>query len=284
MEEKIKIQKTNKMLQKRMVSTVILGGLVPFTLFLLFLYLDWFQILKFNISSRLNYWGLVFFLCLSFILFLSFIHITIPTKNQKKCKTKTNTNQVDKSGREKKDEMEIKNEHYEQDEKGIKKDTKKAESKGVYLKIGWVTLKTSHHKAGNINHELRIGDNNFCCGCYGGALGLILGKIVGFIYLIYYNKPSQLIGLISFLLGIVFILISLTKYIKEIFGWKRLLLNSCLAFGTWLIIIGINIYFLNFYSILYYLIVVPFIGIQRLTLSSLDHQTNRSDKNNYTKL
>ncbi|MBA7543849.1 hypothetical protein ES705_36191 [subsurface metagenome] len=168
--------------------------------------------------------------------------------------------------------------------KEIKKRAKLLESNRVYLKIGWITLKTSHHKAGNINHELRIGDHNFCCGCYGGALGLILGEIVGFIYLINYNKPSKTIGLITFSLGIILILISFTKYIREIFGWKRLLLNSSLAFGTWLIIIGINIYFLNIYSILYYLIVVPFIGIQRLTLSSLDHQTNKSVKKKAIKL
>ena len=256
MEEKVMVQKRDRMLQKRMISTVILSGLVPFTLFLLFIYLDWFQILQFTISSRLNYWGLVFFLCLSFILFLSFIHITIPLKNPKKCNSNNNSNQDDNNSR----------------------DSKKAESKGVYLKIGWITLKTSHHKAGNINHELKLGDHNFCCGCYGGALGLFLGEIVGFIYLFYYNEPSKMVGFISFSFGIILILISLTKYIWEIFGWKRLLLNSALAFGTWLIVIGINIYFLNFYSILYYLIVVPFIGIQRLTLSSLDHQTNKEER------
>ena len=287
MEEKSKVQKINKLLQQRIVSTVILGGLVPFTLFLLFLYLDWFQVLEFNISNSVNYWSLVFFLCLSFILFFSFIHITIPSKNQKKCNNNTKTNHVDKSCREKKvelgetEEIFVKN---EQDMKEIKKRAKLLESNRVYLKIGWITLKTSHHKAGNINHELRIGDHNFCCGCYGGALGLILGEIVGFIYLINYNKPSKTIGLITFSLGIILILISFTKYIREIFGWKRLLLNSSLAFGTWLIIIGINIYFLNIYSILYYLIVVPFIGIQRLTLSSLDHQTNKSVKKKAIKL
>jgi len=255
--EKSKIQKPirNKILQQKMISTVILGALVPFTIFLLLLYLDWFEILKIDISSRVSYWSLVFFLSLSFILFLSFIHIVIPAKNPKKCNTNSNTksNQADKNG-------------------------EKKESKDIYLKIGWITLKTSHHKAGSENHELRVGDHNICCGCYGGALGLILGEIVGLIYLIYliyYNEPIKMVGLISFFIGIILILISFAKYIREIFGWRRLLLNSCLAFGTWLIIIGINIYFQNFYSILYYLIVVPFIGIQRLTLSNLDHQVNK---------
>ena len=274
MGEKSKVQKTNKIIRQRKVSAVILGGLIPFTLFLLLLYLDWFQILRIDISNRVNYWGLVFFLCLSFLLFLSFVHITIPIKNLKKCKS----SHTDKGSREKKDVIEETEEIGEinkQIEKKTKINIKKAESKGVYLKIGWITLKTSHHKSGNINHELKIGDHNFCCGCYGGALGLILGEIVGFIYLIYYNEPSKMVGLISFSLGIIFILVSFAKYIREIFGWKRLLLNSCLAFGTWLIIIGINIYFQNFYSILYYLIVVPFIGIQRLTLSNLDHQVNK---------
>jgi len=278
MEEKSIVQKTNQMLKKSMISTVILGGLVPFTLFLLFLYLDWFQVLKFNISSRLNYWSLVFFLCLSFILFLSFIHITIPTKNPKKCKTKTSTNHVDRSIREKIDGLGETEDNYginKQDEKTIIPNKEKKEPNGVYLRIGWITLKTSHHKPGKINHELRIGDHNFCCGCYGGALGLVLGEILGLIYLLYYNEPNKLVGLISFSLGIILILVSLTKYIWEIYGWKRLLLNSCLAFGTWLIVIGINIYFLNFYSVLYYFIVVPFIGIQRLTLSHLDHQINK---------
>jgi len=245
----------SSIIQKKMFSTVILGGLIPFTLFLLLLYLNWFGIFEFNISNRINYWVLVFFLCLSFLLFLSFIHIVIPTKNPRKCKTKSNS--VTKTSGEKKDEI------------------KETEFQGVYLKIGWITLKTSHHKAGNKNHELKIGDHYFCAGCYGGALGLIFGEIVGLIYLIHFNEPIKIIGLIAFSIGIVFILLSFTKYLREIFGWKRLLLNSCLAFGTWLIIIGIDIYFRNFYSVLYSLIVVAFIGIQRLTLSNLDHQINK---------
>ena len=137
-----------------------------------------------------------------------------------------------------------------------------------------------HDGGGNTTHARPAAQTGgaycyICCGCYGGAFGLILGEIVGFIYLINYNEPNITVGLISFLIGIILILISFAKYIREIFGWKRLLLNSSLALGTWLIIIGINIYFQNFYSILYYLIVVPFIGIQRLTLSNLDHQVNK---------
>ncbi|QEE16861.1 hypothetical protein DSAG12_02691 [Promethearchaeum syntrophicum] len=263
MEEKSQVQKTNKMLQKSMISTVILGALVPFTLFLLFLYLDWFQVLKFDISSRFNYWSMVFFICLSFILFLSFIHITVPIKNLKKCNRERKNVNLDNDNKDNKDCEDSK---------------EKSNFKSVYLKIGWITLKTSHHKPGNINHELKIGEHNICCGCYGGALGLIIGEIIGSLYLFYYNEPSKIIGLISFFLGIILILISFAKYIWEVYDWKRLLLNSCLALGTWLIIIGINIYFLNFYSVLYYFIVVPFIGIQRLTLSSLDHQVNKENK------
>jgi len=147
-----------------------------------------------------------------------------------------------------------------------------------YSQLGWLIIKHSHHKKELMKHEVKVGNKFICAGCYGGVLGLSVGEIFGSIYVSNFNTGSIDFGLIIVHIGIIITSISFSKYSITVYGFKRLLINACLPLGLWMILIGTDIYFSNFISVVYNFFIILFLGFERLYLTFLDHKPQESSK------
>jgi hypothetical protein len=141
-----------------------------------------------------------------------------------------------------------------------------------YIRAGWLLMRTSHHKKNRMDHEVKIGDYYFCAGCYGGAIGLFIGGIIGTIYVLAFDEIPATLGYILVIPGILLSILSFSKYTIKIPGIKRLFVNSSLPLGLWLFFIGSDILFKNFIGIICILIILVFLALERLYLSKLDHR------------
>lgn len=150
------------------------------------------------------------------------------------------------------------------------------------IRIWWISIKHSHHASDLIEDEIKIGKRNVCSGCYGTALGFILGEISCLQYFLVYNLQMffnlqiELLGLILFLSGMGLVSLTFIKFIKPINGITRLIFNAGIPLGTWFILVGVDSIFKNGFVLLYFLIFIPFLFYQRLRLSESDHQTRRA--------
>ena len=163
----------------------------------------------------------------------------------------------------------------------IKKPKEDEKLDSGYSRMGWLIIKHSHHKEELINHEVKVGNKFICAGCYGGILGLSVGEIFGLIYVSNFDRGTIYLGLISVHIGIILTSISFLKYIISVYGFKRLLINACLPLGLWIILIGADIYFRNFISVVYNFFIILFLGFERLYLTFLDHKPQESSKKNH---
>ncbi|MHA1727725.1 MAG: hypothetical protein ACTSWY_03220 [Promethearchaeota archaeon] len=152
------------------------------------------------------------------------------------------------------------------------KRTDKERKNNKYLNVGWLVIKTSHHKDNCLDHEVKIGEHLFCSGCFGGALGLIIGGILDFVYIFNFNSNSVFLGIILWNIGILFVIISLLKYLFRILNLKRLFVNASLPVGIWFMIIGTDIFFGNILSLIYYFIIIFFLAFERINLAKLEHK------------
>jgi len=147
-----------------------------------------------------------------------------------------------------------------------------------YSQLGWLIIKHSHHKKELMSHEVKIGYKFMCAGCYGGILGLSVGEIFGLIYVSNFDRGTIYLGLILVHIGIILTSSSFLKYIIPVYGFKRLLSNACLPLGIWIILIGSDIYFRNFVSVVFNFFIILFLGFERLYLTFLDHKPQESSK------
>ena len=144
-----------------------------------------------------------------------------------------------------------------------------------YIRIGWLILKLSHHKKGVKHHEIHLGNHKICAGCYGGALGLILGALLGFGYIFNFNTGTLELGLTLSIFGFIFMGMAFIKYSLDVYGFKRLIINAFLPFGLWMVMVGVDIFFKNAQSIFYSLMIIIFLATERLLLAKLDHKWQR---------
>lgn len=141
------------------------------------------------------------------------------------------------------------------------------------IKIGFLVFKLSHHDNFLLKHELKIKNHYICTGCYGNAIGLMVGVIIGIIYLLNFGEGSRILGFFYILVGLIIISLSLLKYIKPIYGFLRLISNTMLPIGLWIVIIGIDIMSNNISTFIYWGLLIPILTFQRLYLARLDHKS-----------
>ncbi len=132
------------------------------------------------------------------------------------------------------------------------------------IKIGFLVLNLSHHDNHLFKHELKIKDHYICTGCTGNAIGLIIGIIIGIIHLLSLGESSKILGYSHILVGLILISLSLSKYIRSIYGFFRLIFNSMLPIGLWLIIVGSDIMSKNISTYIYWGLLIPILIFQRL--------------------
>lgn len=150
------------------------------------------------------------------------------------------------------------------------------------IRIWWISIKHSHHASDLIEDEIKIGKRHVCSGCYGTALGFIMGEITCLLYFLVYNLKMffnlqiELPGLILFLSGMGLISLTFIKFMKPVNGITRLIFNAGVPLGTWFILVGVDSVFKNGFVLIYFLIFIPFLFYQRLRLSESDHQTRRA--------
>ncbi|MBD3351129.1 MAG: hypothetical protein GF364_06555 [Candidatus Lokiarchaeota archaeon] len=163
----------------------------------------------------------------------------------------------------------------------LKRFNKKINPKGTYpttdyFKVGFMVFLTSHHDGEFKIHEMKIKSKRVCTGCYGTAIGTFFGMILSAMFIFWYNSPDWHPRLKQFLILFSFICISANyyKYMIEIVGWKRLLLNSLFPLGIWAIItVCVNILFS--YIILF--VLIPYLCVSRVILSKLSHKSGLSE-------
>ena len=141
-----------------------------------------------------------------------------------------------------------------------------------YIRKGWFVIKLSHHDKNRLEHEIKIGGKFICSGCFGSAIGLILGGIIGIVYVTNFGFTSKILGIVLIYLGFFTVSISFSKYVAPIFGAKRFLFNVFSTVGLWIIIVGSDLYFGNLMSLIFYAIVIPFLFYERIYLTHLDHK------------
>jgi hypothetical protein len=125
-----------------------------------------------------------------------------------------------------------------------------------YYAFGPLLIHSQHHPNCSCysKHELTFQNHNFCSGCYGSSLGILIG--------IFFLISTQLIQLpfeVYFYTGILFIQLALVKIIFS--SYIRLLLNVFFPLGVNLILSSC---FVNEDAIIYALLFIPFLLVEFL--------------------
>ncbi len=144
----------------------------------------------------------------------------------------------------------------------IKKPMKNEKLGDAYMRMGWFVIKLSHHKKNKLEHEIKVGDYYICTGCFGGLLGLMIGGVIGVVYLFYFEVIITSLGFILWMIGILFTAISFMKYVFKIRNANRFFINASLTAGIWFLIIGADIFFKNVLFIMYFFTVISFLGFE----------------------
>ena len=142
------------------------------------------------------------------------------------------------------------------------------------IKMWKIVLIHSHHEEDYIRHEVKIKDRYFCAGCFGGVIGLSICEIPSILYILNFGKYRSDVGIILLIMGFLFIFFSTLKHLVPLYGLYRLISNSFLPLGMWLLIIGSDIFFKNLYTIFFTTFLVIYFIILRMAFSSISHKTH----------
>ncbi len=145
---------------------------------------------------------------------------------------------------------------------------------------GWVPtfqFNLTHHSDDiRAEHEFKFNDNWVCSGCFGSVIGILFGEAI---FLAYFLNRSifQGISTISILIiGMLFILISYSRYLIPFKPKTRVLQHASLFLGLAMALIGSEMVFESAFSLI---ILLPtwliFLAI-RIQLSKLDHQVSNA--------
>ncbi|MFX1505175.1 MAG: hypothetical protein ACFFDC_03580 [Promethearchaeota archaeon] len=130
----------------------------------------------------------------------------------------------------------------------------------------------SHHSpAMQVDHEFKLGNHFVCSGCLGNILSIILAE---FLFLAYFIEPSCFSPTFTtFLVGIMAILISYSRYFIILKPSIRLIQHVSLFIGVSLIVIACDIAFKSAFSMILLLPTWILFLIVRLKLGELDHRS-----------
>ena len=149
----------------------------------------------------------------------------------------------------------------------------------THLKLVWIHgrpiiyINFTHHPPEiRTFHEIQVRDRSFCTGCLGSTIGLLFSELL---FLFYFFNPvsflSQYLREI-FILGILFVIISYSRYLKKLPNLIRLIQHASLFVGIALLVITTDIYFT---STMFMLLMLPswiFFLLTRVYLGKIDHK------------
>jgi hypothetical protein len=125
-------------------------------------------------------------------------------------------------------------------------------------------------------HEFKFNEYWVCSGCFGSFIGILIGETI---FLSYFLNRSIFQGISEInilLIGILFIIISYSRYLIPFNPRTRVLQHASLFVGLALALIGSEMVFESAFSLI---ILLPswllFLSI-RVQLSKLDHQVSNS--------
>ncbi|MHA1983733.1 MAG: hypothetical protein ACW967_05230 [Candidatus Hodarchaeales archaeon] len=138
-----------------------------------------------------------------------------------------------------------------------------------------ITYQLSHRFSADRDiHELKVGNNYICTGCFGSFLGLLLGLIILILYLVINIQKGSFYGPLLLGTGSAFILIGYLRYFIEFNPKIRIVQHFALFIGIFFVLLSIDIIYQSFYMLLISIpIILSFIG-SRLFLAKLNDEGN----------
>ena len=137
-------------------------------------------------------------------------------------------------------------------------------------------LDLSHHSPSlQGDHEFQLKKYSICSGCLGSTLSIILAE---FLFLSYFINPSwfpQTFRIYFFLIGLIAILISYSRYFFVLKPKTRLLQHSSLFVGVGFAVIACDLTFQSAFSMIILLPSWIFFLVGRLKLGEMDHRSNQ---------
>ncbi|MFW9906548.1 MAG: hypothetical protein ACFFFH_19735 [Candidatus Thorarchaeota archaeon] len=135
-------------------------------------------------------------------------------------------------------------------------------------------INLSHHSPSlQSEHEFRLGNQSVCSGCMGSILSIIIAELL---FLAYFIKPSwfsQTFTIWFFLIGLIAILISYSRYFILLKPIIRLIQHASLFIGVSLAIIACDTTFNSAFSMILLLPSWVLFLIGRLKLGEMDHRS-----------
>jgi hypothetical protein len=127
-------------------------------------------------------------------------------------------------------------------------------------------------------HELKLGHNYICTGCFGSFLGILLGLFFLILYLLVSFQFDNFYGSLLLGIGSIFILIGYLRYFIELNPKFRIIQHFTLFFGLFFVLLSLDILYQSFYMLLISIpIILSFIG-SRLFLAKLNEEIENEDQ------
>jgi hypothetical protein len=125
------------------------------------------------------------------------------------------------------------------------------------------------------DHEFQLGNHSICSGCLGSTLSIILAELLFFAYFINPSWFSQAFSIYFFLIGLIAILISYSRYFLVLNPKTRLLQHTTLFVGVGSAVIACDLAFKSAFSMIILLPSWIFFLLGRLKLGEMDHRSNQ---------
>jgi hypothetical protein len=123
------------------------------------------------------------------------------------------------------------------------------------------------------SHILHFREKTYCAGCTGLVIGAILSLLGSIFYLLVGLKVEVTTLPIFFWLGFLYVTCGLLQYLLAVKNnIVHLLLNILFVYGSFSLLIAVNEVTNNFLLSIYFLILVVYLIITRITLSGLEHK------------
>ena len=123
------------------------------------------------------------------------------------------------------------------------------------------------------SHILNFGDKTYCAGCTGLVIGAILSLLGSFFYILAGLKVEVTTPPIFFWLGFIYVSCgSLQHLLVAKNNIAHLFLNILFVYGSFTLLVAVNEITNNFLPSIYFLILVVYLIITRISLSGLEHK------------
>ncbi len=133
-------------------------------------------------------------------------------------------------------------------------------------------INLSHHPPSlRANHEFQIGTHSICSGCFGNFFSIILAELI---FLMYFLNPKlfpKSFTMFFFLIGLILILVSYSRYLIFLRPSIRLIQHVTLFMGVAIAVIASDLTFNSAFCVIILLPSWVLFLVSRVILGELDH-------------